>query len=184
MQPRTLRRYHRWVGWPAALFLLWAGATGTLVAGTEFFGPDEAERERLREMTSPVTAAADESVWSEPMQRAFATLKREHGAALIDRVELKWKADAPTVTVHTGRPGGGEDKRYVFAADTGALLEESDDHDKPLLYRLHSGEAFGDGGLVLAMGWGLALVFVTLTGVLIYLQMRRRDARGWQRFFW
>jgi hypothetical protein len=42
----------------------------------------------------------------------------------------------------------------VLDARTGALLSNEAYADKPLLYRLHSGEAFGDGGLVVAMFWG------------------------------
>jgi len=56
--------------------------------------------------------------------------------------------------------------------------------DKPFLYRLHSGEAFGDGGLVVSMGWALALVAMTCTGLVIWWRIRRRDATGVRRVFW
>ena len=184
MQPRTWRIAHRWLGWVAALFLAWAGVTGVLVAGTEFFGADEAERERLREMTSPVTTAAAPATWSEPLQRAFAAAAAKAPGAPVDKVEVAWKATVPTVTVYTGRVGGGEDRKFVFDAGTGALLAEADYVDKPFLYRLHSGEAFGDGGLVAAMTWGTALVLLAGSGVVIYLQMRRPGATGWRRLFW
>jgi uncharacterized iron-regulated membrane protein len=184
MQPRTWRLWHRWLAFPAALFLLWAGSTGVIVAATEFFGADEAERERLRETTSPVTTAASAEAWQLPLQKAFATAASKAPDAPIDKVEVKWKADKPVVTIYTGRRGGGEDKRLVFDAATGALLAESDYSDKPFLYRLHSGEAFGDGGLVFAMLWGLALVWLTVSGTAIYLQMRRPGATGWKRLFW
>ena len=51
-------------------------------------------------------------------------------------------------------------------------------------YRLHSGEAFGDGGLVVAMFWGLALLVINVTGLIIYLMMRRPNATGLRRVFW
>lgn len=184
MQPRTWRRLHRWLGFTAALFLFWAGATGVVVAATEFFGADEAERERLREMTSPVTAASDAGAWSEPLRLAFATVASKAPGAPVDKVLVEWKAEPPRVTVYTGKRGGGEDRKFVCEAKTGALLAESDYADKPFLYRLHSGEAFGDGGLVVAMGWGLSLVLLTASGVVIYWQMRRPGATGWKRVFW
>jgi uncharacterized iron-regulated membrane protein len=56
----------------------------------------------------------------------------------------------------------------VFDARTGQLLSEEAYADKPFLYRLHSGEAFGDGGLVVAMLWGLTLIVLTVTGLIIY----------------
>jgi len=34
------------------------------------------------------------------------------------------------------------------------------------------------------MGWGVALVLLTVSGVVIYLQMRRPGAKGWKRFYW
>lgn len=56
--------------------------------------------------------------------------------------------------------------------------------DKPFLYPLHSGEAFGDGGLVIAMFCGLALVLITISGFYIYLTMRRPGRQGIKRFYW
>lgn len=184
MQPKTWRITHRWLGWIAALFLAWAGATGVLVAATEFFGADEAERERVREMTSPVVTTAEAAVWSEPLQRAFAAAAAKAPGAPVDRVQITWKATTPVVTLHTGKPGGGEDREFVFDAKSGALVREGSYQDKPFLYRLHSGEAFGDGGLVAAMLWGAALVFLSVSGVVIYWQMRRPGATGWRRWFW
>ena len=64
-----------------------------------------------------------------------------------------------------------------------ALLSTEAYTDKPLLYRLHSGEAFGDGGLVVAMFWALALLVLTVSGVLIFWRMRRRNVTGWRRYF-
>lgn len=184
MQPRTWRRWHRWIGWASALFLVWAGATGVMVAACEFFGADEAERERLREMTSPVTVSAPADEWNEPLQRAFAAAAKLAPGAPVDKVELRWKAEPPRVVVFLGKAGGGEDRSLVFDAKSGALIEQGDYSDKPFLYRLHSGEAFGDGGLVFAMLWGLALVLITISGVVIYLQMRRPGGKGLQRVFW
>ena len=42
------RRWHRWIGFPAALILLFAAMTGFLVAATEFFSEAEALREATR----------------------------------------------------------------------------------------------------------------------------------------
>jgi uncharacterized iron-regulated membrane protein len=72
----------------------------------------------------------------------------------------------------------------VLDAASGALLRTDTYVDKPLIHRIHSGEAFGDGGLVFAMLWGTTLVFLTISGFIIYLTMRRRNRTGWQRVFW
>jgi uncharacterized iron-regulated membrane protein len=178
------RKWHRWIGLPAALFLLWAATTGVLVAGTEFFGEEEALRERTRDLVSPVSVQSPTAAWSEPVARAIATVASRRPGAPIDRIELQLKGEQATVAVFTGRPEGGEDRRYVVDARTGALLADEGYADKPLLYRLHSGEAFGDGGLVFAMGWGLTLVALTVSGLAIWWRIRRPDATGLRRFFW
>ena len=177
------RKWHRWIGFPAALFLLFAATTGILVAFTEFFGEEEALRERTRDLVSPVTLASPASV-SEPVARAFASAMSRAGNAPVDKVLIQLKGDQPTVTLFTGKPAGGEDRKLVFDARTGALLSNETYADKPFLYRLHSGEAFGDGGLVVAMFWGLSLVVLTASGLVIYFMMWRPNLRGIRRVFW
>jgi uncharacterized iron-regulated membrane protein len=56
--------------------------------------------------------------------------------------------------------------------------------DKPLIKRIHSGQVYGDGGLIVAMVRGLVLAVLTVTGITIYLRMRRKNATGWKRVFW
>lgn len=178
------RKWHRWIGFPAALFLLWAGATGTLVAFTEFFGEDEALREQLRTMESPLHAGTSDTIASAALARALATVAGRAPGAPVDKIVLQVKGPAPTIAVFTGKAGGGEDRQFVIDAKTGALRSVSSYADKPFLYRLHSGEAFGDGGLVFAMAWGLALVLLTITGFWLWWRLRRKDAVGWRRFFY
>jgi uncharacterized iron-regulated membrane protein len=189
MLMKSLRLWHRWVGWIAALFLIWASITGVMVAAQEFWGPDEAERERLRDLTSAVKLDAADTTMPAALRRALATAAARAPGAPIDKVELKVKGDAPTVAFYLGKPGGGEDKILRFNANTGAFIAEEDYADKPLLYRLHSGEAFGDGGLVVAMFWGAALAVMAVTGGWMYLHMynkhnQNQHPKGWRKFFW
>lgn len=182
---RFWRKWHRWIGFPAAIFLIFAAITGFLVAFTEFFGADEALRERTRDLVSPVKVSSPAEDWSTPISRAFASAHQVSPNAPIDKIEVQFKGDAPTVTVFTGKPTGGEDRKLVFSAKTGALVSNEVYADKPFLYRLHSGEAFGDGGLVVAMFWGIALAILGATGLYIYWTMRgRRELKGIKRVFW
>jgi uncharacterized iron-regulated membrane protein len=178
------RRWHRWIGFPATLFLLFASITGIIVAAVEFFGPEEALRERIRDMVSPVTVASPATLWTEPVRLALANAGRVAPNAPIDKLEVQFKGNEPTVTIFTGKPTGGEDRKLVFDARTGALTSNETYADKPFLYRLHSGEAFGDGGLVMAMLWGLSLVVLTITGTIIYIRMWRPGLKGARRVFW
>ena len=184
MQTAWWRKWHRWIGFPAALFLLFAATTGFVVAATEFFGEAEALREATRDLTSPVTTAAAGPEWSEPIARAMKLAEQRAPAAPIDRITVQFKGTQPTVTVFLGRPGGGEDRLFVIDAKTGALIKEDAYADKPLVNRIHSGEWFGDGGLVFAMFWAAALAVLTISGLIIYWTMRRRNAVGLQKVFW
>lgn len=178
------RRWHRWIGFPAALFLLFAATTGFIVATTEFFGEAEALREATRDLTSPLSTASDTAAWGEPIAKAMAAAQQRAPGAPIDRITAQFKGDQPTVTVFLGKPGGGEDRLFVFDAKTGALVKEDAYADKPLINRIHSGEWFGDGGLVFAMFWAIALAILTISGLIIYWTMRRRNAVGLQKVFW
>jgi uncharacterized iron-regulated membrane protein len=178
------RKWHRWIGFPASLFLLFASCTGALLAFTEFFGADEALREATRDLVSPVTLASPAQDWSGPLARAVATVSAAAGPAPIDKIAVQFKGDQPTVTIFTGKPTGGEDRQFVVDARSGALLRTEAYVDKPFLNRLHSGEAFGDGGLVFAMLWALALFVLTASGLVIYFKLRPRTTAGIQKVFW
>lgn len=184
--PATWRQWHRWIGAPAALFLAFASITGVLVAGTEFFGADEALREANRKLISPVRTTTPPAEWSAIAAKAFADAATRAPDAPVDKVTIEFKGVAPVVTIYTGKPAGGEDRKLRYSATTGAYLATEDYRDKPLLHRIHSGEFFGDGGLVVSMVWGLALLALTVSGFLLYwrlFQIDRPDRVGLRRFF-
>src|SRR4051812_11029339 len=178
------RKWHRWIAFPATLFLLWASTTGVILGFTEFFGADEALREATRSLVSSTTSASPATSWSDPVARALSAVNATAPGAPVDKIELQLKGDNPTVAVFTGKPTGGEDRKFVVSAKTGAIESVEDYADKPFLVRLHSGEAFGDGGLVGSMLWGAALAILSITGLIIYLRIRRPGATGIKRVFW
>jgi len=49
----------------------------------------------------------------DPLTKAFATASSTVGPAPVDKVEIQFKGDQPTVTVFTGKPAGGEDWRIA-----------------------------------------------------------------------
>jgi uncharacterized iron-regulated membrane protein len=158
--------------------------TGVFVAISEFFGEAEALREATRDLVSPVRVSADARPIADPLERALATARTSAPDAPIDRIVMQFKGAQPTVEIFTGRAEGGEDRRFIFDARSGALLRQEAYADKPLIHRIHSGEAFGDGGLVFAMLWGTAMAFLTFSGFWIYLTMRRSNQTGLRNVFW
>ena len=178
------RKWHRWIAFPATLFLLFASITGVILGFTEFFGAEEALREATRSLVSPTTTASAPSNWSDPVARALTAVNARAPGSPIDKIDLQFKGENPTVTIFTGKPTGGEDKKFIVNARTGAIESVEDYTDKAFLLRLHSGEALGDGGLVVSMLWGIALAVLSITGLIIYLRIRRPSAKGIKRIFW
>jgi uncharacterized iron-regulated membrane protein len=178
------RKWHRWIGFVAAPFLLFAAVTGIIAGAAESFGEDEEAREAARDRVSTVVLPAATASWSEPMQKALAGAGERANGAPIDKIVIDYKADPPTVTIFLGKRTGGEDKKLVYNARTGDFVREERYEDKPFLVRLHSGEAFGDWGLVLGMAWGLSLILLLVSGTVIYLAMRRPGRSGLRRLFW
>ena len=184
MSQQGWRKWHRWIGFAACPFLAFAAITGILAGASELFGEDEEAREQARERVSPVALPAAPAAWSEPIARAMATAAARANGAPIDKVQLDFKAEPPTVTIYLGKPGGGEDRKLLFDARSGVFLREDRYVDKPFLTRLHSGEAFGDWGLAAGFGWGLFLIALIVSGLVIYVAMRRPGAKGLSRLFW
>ena len=178
------RKWHRWIGVVALPFLLYAALTGILAGVAEMTSEDEEAREKARERVSDAKLPVSPAAWSAPVAKALETAKDLAPGAPVDRVVVDYKAEPPTVTLFLGKPTGGEDKKLVFDAATGEFLKEERYEDKPFLTRLHSGEALGDWGLVLGTGWGLALIVLLVTGLVIYLAMRKSGQKGWRRVFW
>lgn len=184
--PAFWRRWHRWIGAPAALFLAFASVTGVLVAGTEFFGEDEAVREANRAMVSAVRTDSPPDAWTGAINTAMAGAGKEAPGAPIDKIAIELKGQAPVIRMYLGKATGGEDRQLVFDARSGALLQTADYADKPFINRVHSGEAFGDGGLVASMLWGVALFLLTLSGFTLYWRLagaNRQGRSGLRRWF-
>lgn len=178
------RKWHRWIGFAAFPFVLFAATTGIIAGIAEMTSEDEEAREAARDRISEVKLSAPQSSFGEPVAKAIQNASRRGDDAPVDKVLIDFKADPPTVTIYLGKPTGGEDKKLLYDARSGEFLREESYADKPFLTRLHSGEALGDWGLVFGTGWGVALLAILLTGIVIYFQMRKPGKKGLGRLFW
>jgi uncharacterized iron-regulated membrane protein len=176
------RKWHRWVGFTFFPLLFFATATGVAAGVAEMTSEDEAVREAARDRISVVTIPARPTD-VEPAVKALGNAAERANGAPVDKVTVDYKPDPPTVTIYLGKPTGGEDRKLIYD-HTGRFLREEKYEDKPLLTRLHSGEAFGDWGLVLGTVWGLALVVLLGSGLVIYFAMRKPGRRGLGKLFW
>lgn len=167
----------------AALFLLSVGITGVILQFQQFFGEDEATKEKLATMTSAYTVDSRLDDFLPKLAKAQAAVKAKIGGDKLNGVELQLKGEHPTFVLHTA---GKTDQKFVVNADTGAIEQQTGDERESLLLRIHTGEVLGDGGVVGGMLWGTALVAMTITGAWLYWQMYRARAKknGWKRIFW
>ncbi|HEY1192444.1 MAG TPA: PepSY-associated TM helix domain-containing protein [Gemmata sp.] len=184
MSQAAWRKWHRWVGFVAAPFLIFAAVTGIAAGVAEMTSEDEEARERARERVSEVKLPVPPGTATDPVARALTSATTYANGAPVDKVTVDFKADPQTVTVYLGKPGGGADTKLVYHAGTGDLLRKEPYEDKPFLTRLHSGEALGDWGLVFGTAWGVALVVVLGTGMVIYFAMRKPGQKGLSKLFW
>lgn len=175
------RKLHRWFGAGAAIFLLVVSGTGIALQWQSIFGDEEAEKERLAEQTSAFLLSTPLDTMPAQLAAAQATVRAEAGPASLDRVVWQLKGDHPTLTFFVG---GHPARRFVVNAGTGVIERRMSGDEESWILRLHSGELFGDGGKVLGLFWGSALLFLTVSGVVIYWQMRRFGATGLKKILW
>lgn len=180
-----MRKIHRWLGVPAAIFLLLASFTGVWLECVRFFGAEETERERIRDLTSPVTAQSVGAEFGAAFDKVRAAAAAKAGEQPLDKIVWQLKGDAPTVTFFFGPHGQQAGRRITVLSTTGAVIAAEDYAEDSFILRLHSGEAFGDGGMVLGMVWGTLLFALTITGIIIYFRMKpRKPSTGLRKVFW
>lgn len=176
-----IRKWHRWLGWAAMIFLLSVSVTGIILQGQHLFGEEEAEKERLRDTTSAYTVGVALADLPTTLGAAQAAVRDVAGNAPLDRVLFNLKGDHPTIELTTG---GATPTRFFINAMTGVIERQAPAQDESFLLRLHTGEVLGDGGVVLGLLWGIAMLLMTLTGLYIYLKMHRPNGQGIKRIFW
>ncbi len=175
-----MRKWHRWISIVALVFLLSVGITGVMLQFQQFFGEEEAQREKLATLTSTYSLDTPAADIAAKLERARTAVRAKVGSEKLDAVEMQLKGEHPTITLHVV---GSQPRRFVVNADTGAIEKYEPDERESFLLRLHTGEVLGDGGVVAGMFWGTALVALTITGGILYWQMCRARAKvkGWKR---
>lgn len=183
----TNRKIHRWLSVIGIVFFLSVSLTGIWMQGEAIFGEDEATREAMAEMVSPVTLARPLPDNAASIDKARAAVLQKFGNRPVASVNWLIKAPVPAYVFHLD---GAEPIKVTVNAATAAIVTSTPDGEDWVM-RLHTGEILGDGGKFLGLAWGLALIAMSVTGITLYLKMlqaRRTGAagkvRGWRRYFW
>lgn len=181
------RKLHRWIGVTAAILFLSVAITGVVLQIQKIFGEDEALREQLQGMKSPLSLTGLKSLDAAALDTARRAVLQRYGDLPVAAVDWRIKAPIPAFVFHLD---GKEALKVSVNAESGAILSAEPDEESWLL-KLHTGEIIGDGGKVLGLVWGIALVVMTITGFLVYLKIYKnrrlgpaKSATGWRRYFW
>ena len=141
-----MRRFHRWLGLVAFLFLLTVSVTGVLLQYEQAFGEEESEKERQAALSSPWTLASSTDAISAELAAAQTAVRSAIGKQVpVDSVEFNFKADPPSILIWTGETSANEALKFTVNAATGAILKRESGERESFLLRLHTGEVIGDG---------------------------------------
>ena len=181
------RKLHRWLGLAALLFFLSVSVTGVFLQIEQLFGEEEVSKEMLAAVRSPVSLSGLATPDVVALDRARSAVMARFGDQPVAALDWQIKGPVQHLRFHLDGP---KPLLVDVNARTGEIIDARADEEDWLL-RLHTGEIIGDGGKVLGLAWGVALVTMLVTGVLVYLQMYRarqrgsaKNLRGWHRYFW
>jgi len=180
-----MRHWHRWISLFASLFLISTAVTGVVLQVQGLLNEDETATETL----SPQEIQAPLEPFLNQVSAAQAKLQQKYPKAVLERLELQFKGEHPTFVFHLDMSENTPDPQNQIVtvnARTGAIEKESPEPEESLIMRLHTGEILGDSGKILGALWGLALLALAVSGLLIYFGMvrRRMQIAGVKKYFW
>jgi uncharacterized iron-regulated membrane protein len=181
------RKIHRWLGIVAVIFFLSVSITGVVLQYQAIFGEEEVAHEAMAALRSPVTTEQSFAIDPVAFERARSAVAARYLKVPGASVDWQIKGETPVFTFHLD---GAQPLKVAVVTATGAILSAEPDGESWII-RLHTGEIVGDGGKVLGLLWGLALVAMSVTGFIVYVKMLKArktgsagKAKGWRRYFW
>ena len=180
--PILMRKYHRWVSAVAAIFLLFVSITGIVLQVQRLTGEDADADAGTREL-SALTTEMPSSAYAALVSRTLDAARQRAPSAPIASVLLRGEGSAVEGVVQFP---GDPLREIVVDARSGRVVSDERHEAETLILRIHSGEIFGEPGVVLGVLWGVALVVLLLSGGWVYLDMyrRRRKGSGKSGLFW
>lgn len=189
------RSCHRWISVAAAAFLLVVAVTGTLLSIDSFcLGLYRAMHGTMppgmsRDASSPLQDAQLPSM----LDRTLVAFRDRHGATPVKVLRLRIYAGMPQGAI----VGGSEETRqFVFNARTGDAATATEAgypfmgfpfgwREHELVKQIHRGDILGLPGRAMDLLAGLALIFLSVSGLIMYLDLwRRRALAGRRNVFW
>lgn len=183
----TFRKFHRWVGVIALVFFLLVSITGVFLQFEQIFGEEESTKEAQVGLDSPYQLNKSIAFNVQTLDTSRKALLNKYGNRGIASIDWHLKNSTPSFVFHLE---GASPLRVQVNAVTGEIMQATPEGEGWLI-KLHTGEIIGDSGKFLGLLWGLALVAMSVTGIVVYLELlksRKKNAAlagsGWRRYFW
>jgi uncharacterized iron-regulated membrane protein len=196
------RSLHRGVSILAAVFLLVISASGTMLAidglGLGFYRATHKNAGKYAQF--PIGAIGD---FSSPLpddklpamlQTTLSAGQQTSGASPIKAVRLRYFAGIPQGVLITGN--GNDTQQLVFNAETGKRMNITEPEypkthywlgwqEHEMMKQIHRGDAFGVTGRVMDLFAGLSLIYLSISGGVMYGNLWWRRRRGGRTaLFW
>lgn len=173
------RRYHRWTSFPLIVFLVAVIGTGLYLQAVEILHQAENADPQPLVRTAPDRAAILAAV-----DQALAASERDRPDFPLQKLEISFEDGDYTARALTHRRIGPS-VTIAGASGQTTYVERPPRSLRTIFILLHSGKFFGMTGLVIVMLASMVLMFLTVTGLLVYLDMyRRRIKAGKTGLFW
>jgi hypothetical protein len=195
------RSLHRWVSIVAAVFLLVVSISGTLLSvdtvALGIYGATHTTAGRYARfpygMTADLSSPLQDSRIPSMLATTLSAYHATEGNAPIKVLRLRYFSGMPQGVILTG---GDDTRQLVYNAETGetAYMTESSypyqgfpfgwrEHE--FMKQIHRGDALGIPGRLMDVFAGLSMVFLSASGLYMYVDLLRRRRRGGHKqLFW
>jgi uncharacterized iron-regulated membrane protein len=195
------RSLHRWVSITAALFLIFVSVTGTLLSidslALGFYQVTHKSAGKYCRfpigMIGDYSSPLPDSKLPAMLGTTLSAYRAAQGATPIKVLRLRYFSGMPQGVIVTG---GDDTRQLVFNADTGKRASMTEPgypytgfpfgwEEHELVKEIHRGDAFGIPGRLMDLFAGFSLVFLSASGVIMYVDLLRRRRRvGRKQMFW
>jgi uncharacterized iron-regulated membrane protein len=197
-----LRSLHRSIAVIAAVFLLVVSVTGTLLSFDSLVlgiyidfhqSPGKHPREFPAGMNADYSSPLQDAEIPDMAQKTLDGFKTVRGLTPIKVIQLRYFSGMPQGAIVTG---GEDTAQLIFNAGSGRRVSMTEPNypftgfpfgweEHELVKKIHRGDVLGVPGRLMDVFAGCSLVFLSISGLIMYLDLwNRRRRLGRSGLFW
>ena len=174
-----IRKIHRWLSFPLAIFFLLVTITGIYLQIVELEHGLEPSRPIVQQSSFP-----SDEVLLKDIKKAIEMARQSNSTFPSEKLEISYLGGKATINLATTNRLGPSMKVNL---STGEVITVNRPPRTLRTYFLlfHSGKFFGPTGTFIMLITGICLFILTITGIWEYIKMyKRRSKTGNKAFFW